>query len=150
VGFRPHEQWRPHFRHRRHVAPRQQQLLPRYHDPHFTFRTADDRLVPRFHLDGVETGWRVEVFGIDPARGVRLATATVGEGGWVDLPEPIIVRPGGGFIAIPQPQGRHGQGAPPQSRIRSPSRPSSPAAAHTKAAIAAEPPMTTQGSDDCL
>ena len=30
-----------------------------------------------------------------------LATATVGEGGWVDLTEPIIVRAGDAFIAVP-------------------------------------------------
>ena len=29
-------------------------MLPLYHDPHFTFRFADDRLIPRFHLEGVE------------------------------------------------------------------------------------------------
>jgi hypothetical protein len=45
----------------------------------------------------------VEVFKIDPATGERLgllATATVGEGGWVDLPEPIIVRAGEAFMAV--------------------------------------------------
>ena len=39
-----------------------------------------------------------------PATGDRLgllATATVGEGGWVDLMEPIIVRAGDGFVAVP-------------------------------------------------
>src|SRR4030095_6702556 len=30
-----------------------------------------------------------------------LATATVGEGGWVDLSAPIIVRAGDGFVAVP-------------------------------------------------
>jgi hypothetical protein len=30
-----------------------------------------------------------------------LATAIVGEGGWVDLPEPIIVRAGEAFVAVP-------------------------------------------------
>ena len=29
-------------------------MLPLYHDLHFTFRFADDRLIPRFHLEGVE------------------------------------------------------------------------------------------------
>jgi hypothetical protein len=37
-----------------------------------------------------------------------------------------------------------------QSRIRNPRRPNRPATAQTKAAIAAEPPMTTQTSVDCL
>ena len=79
-------------------------MLPLYHDPHFTFRFADDRIIPRFHLEGVEAGRRVSVFKIDPGTGGQLgllATATVGEGGWVDLAEPIMVRTGEAFIAIP-------------------------------------------------
>ena len=82
--------------------------LPHYHDPHFTFRFADDRIIPRFHLEGVEAGRRVEVFKIDPGTGKRLGlleTATTGDGGWVDLTEPIIVRAGEGFIAVPEPVG---------------------------------------------
>ena len=81
------------------------QMLPLYHDPHFTFRFADDRIIPRFHLEGVEAGRRVAVYKIDPDSGERLgllATATVGEGGWVDLPEPIIVRAGEAFVAVPE------------------------------------------------
>ncbi len=79
-------------------------MLPLYHDPHFTFRFADNRLIPRFHLEGVEAGRRVSVFKIDPDTGERLvllATAAVGEGGWVDLAEPIIVRAGEAFVAVP-------------------------------------------------
>ena len=63
-----------------------------YRESHFTFRFADDRIVPRFHLEGVEAGRRVSVFRIDPGTGERLgliASATAGEGGWVDLAEPI-------------------------------------------------------------
>lgn len=80
-------------------------MLPLYRDPHFTFRFADDRIIPRFHLEGVESGRRASVFQIDPATGGRLgriATAVVGDGGWVDLPEPILVRAGGGFVAVPE------------------------------------------------
>ena len=80
-------------------------MLPLYHDPHFTFRFADDRIIPRFHLEGVEAGRRVAVYRIDPDSGERLsllAAAGVGEGGWVDLPEPIIVRAGEAFIAVPE------------------------------------------------
>ena len=80
------------------------QMLPLYHDPHVTFRFADDRIIPRFHLEDVEAGRRVTVYKIDPDSGERLgllATATVGEGGWVDLIEPIIVRAGDAFIAVP-------------------------------------------------
>jgi hypothetical protein len=79
-------------------------MTPLYHDPHFTFRFAEDRLIPRFHLDGVEAGQRVEVFKYDAATGRRLsllATATVGGAGWVDLPAPITVRAGEAFIAVP-------------------------------------------------
>ncbi len=78
-------------------------MLPLYQDPWFTFRFAEDRIIPRFHLEGVETGRRVSVFKIDPGTGERLgllATATVGEGGWVDLPAPIIVRAGDAFIVV--------------------------------------------------
>ena len=79
-------------------------MLPVYHETHFTFRFADDRIIPRFHLDGVETGRNVSVFKIDPDTGERLGLivkATIGEDGWVDLPEPIIVRAGNGFVAVP-------------------------------------------------
>ena len=77
-----------------------------YEDPYFTFRFADDRIIPRFHLEGIEAGRRVSVFKIDPTTGERLGlltTATVGEGGWVDLPQPIIVRIGEAFIVVPEP-----------------------------------------------
>jgi hypothetical protein len=80
-------------------------MLPLYEDPCFTFRFADDRLIPRFHLEGVEAGRRVSIFKIDPGTGERLcllATATVGEDGWVDLIEPITVRAGDVFIAVPE------------------------------------------------
>ena len=79
-------------------------MLPLYRDPHFTFRFASDRLVPRFHLDGVEPGTPVFVFAIDPESGARLgliAAAVAGDGGWVDLAEPLVVRAGGGFVAVP-------------------------------------------------
>jgi hypothetical protein len=79
-------------------------MVPLYEDPYFTFRFAADRLIPRFHLEGVGAGRRVSVFRIDPSTGERLgllATATVGEGGWVDLTEPIIVRAGEAFVAVP-------------------------------------------------
>jgi hypothetical protein len=83
-------------------------MQPLYQDPWFTFRFADDRLIPRFHLEGVEAGLRVTMFKIDPDTGERLsllATATVGEGGWVDLADPIIVRVGEAFIAVPESNG---------------------------------------------
>jgi hypothetical protein len=81
-------------------------MTPLYEDPHFTFRFAADRIISRFHLEGVEAGRRVEVFKIEPGSGERLGllvTATVGGGGWVDLREPIIVRAGEAFVAVPGP-----------------------------------------------
>jgi hypothetical protein len=83
-------------------------MLPLYEDPWFTFRFADDRIIRRFHLEGVEAGRRVSIINIDPGTGERLnllATATVGEGGWVDLHEPIIVRAGEAFVAVPESVG---------------------------------------------
>lgn len=77
-------------------------MLPLYEDPGFTFRFADDRIIPRFHLDGVEPGKRVVVHMIDPVTSQRLsllATAVAGDDGWVDLPEPIIVKAGDALVA---------------------------------------------------
>ena len=84
-------------------------MLPLYHDPHFMFRFADDRIIPRFHLEGVESGQRVKVYKIDPDTQERLgllASAIMGEGGWVDLQEPIIVRTGEAFVAVPEQEER--------------------------------------------
>ena len=80
-------------------------MIPLHQDPCFTFRFADSRIIPRFHLEGVPTDQRVSMFKIDPCTGERLcllATATVGEGGWVELTEPIIVKAGEAFVAIPE------------------------------------------------
>jgi hypothetical protein len=84
------------------------EMLPLYEDPCFTFRFAEARIIPRFQLEGVEAGRPVSVFKIDPGTGERLgllATATVGEGGWVDLGEPIIVRANEAFVAVPEQEG---------------------------------------------
>ena len=83
-------------------------MLPLYRDPHHTFRFADDRIIPRFHLEGVDAGVRVSVFKMDPTTGERLGlltTGIVGEGGWVDLEEPIIVRAGEAFMVVPESAG---------------------------------------------
>src|ERR1043165_2803081 len=78
-------------------------MLPLHRDPWFTFRFAEDRIIPRFQLEGVPSGCHVSIIKTTPS-GERLgllATATVGADGWVDLPEPIIMREGEGFIAVP-------------------------------------------------
>ena len=80
-------------------------MIPLHHDPHYTFRFADDRIIPRFHLEGVEAGRRVDVYRIDPATEERLGlltTGVTGEGGWVDVEEPITVRAGDAFVAVPR------------------------------------------------
>ena len=78
-------------------------MLPLFHDPHFTFRFAEDRIIPRFPSGGRRG--RATCLGVQDRPRHRqalglLATATVGEGGWVDLAEPIIVRAGEAFIAV--------------------------------------------------
>jgi hypothetical protein len=80
-------------------------VLPLYQDPWFTFRFADDRIIHRFHQEGVEASRQVSVFKIDPGTGERqglLVTVTAGEGGWVELTEPIIVKAGEAFVAVPE------------------------------------------------
>lgn len=79
-------------------------MPPLYADTWFTFHFDDDRLISRFHLEGVRAGRRVSVFKINPETGERLGlltASTAGEGGWVELAEPIVMRGGEGFIAVP-------------------------------------------------
>jgi hypothetical protein len=79
-------------------------MIPVYREPHFTFRFADDRLIPRFHLPDVPAGHEVSVIQVDPDTGARLrllARSVVGEAGWVDLEVPLRVRAGDAFIAVP-------------------------------------------------
>lgn len=81
-------------------------MIPLHEEPFFTFRFADDRLIPRFHLEGVPAGRLVRVFAADsmtlaPIR--LLATGHVGDGGWVDLAQAIIVRAGDVFVVFPEP-----------------------------------------------
>ena len=83
-------------------------MRPIHQDPWFTFRFAEERIITRFHLEGVEAGQRVSVFKIDPSTNERLgllAIATIGEAGWVDLAERIIVRVGDVLIVVPEPLG---------------------------------------------
>lgn len=80
-------------------------MVPLYRESYFTFRFADDRIIPRFHLEGVRPGQRVSVFDLDPDTGAQralLVTAIAGENGWVDVAPPILVRAGHGFVAVPE------------------------------------------------
>lgn len=84
-------------------AEKEVAMIPLHHESHFTFRFGDDRIIPRFHLEGVEAGRRISVIKIEANTGERLGlltSATVGEAGWVSLTEPILVRAGDAFIAV--------------------------------------------------
>lgn len=79
-------------------------MTPLYKDPWFTFRFADDRIVPRFHLEGVAANRPVTVYRLDEATETRrqVAQAVCSADGWVHLPVPLIVRAGDVFIAVPE------------------------------------------------
>ncbi|HEY1189938.1 MAG TPA: hypothetical protein VGE74_19975 [Gemmata sp.] len=80
-------------------------MIPLYRDARFTFRFAEDRIVPRFHLAETLPGTPVTVFALDSAGdepGARLAQAVCGAGGWVELAAPLIVRASGGFVVVPK------------------------------------------------
>jgi hypothetical protein len=51
-----------------------------YEDPWFTFHFSEPRIIPRFHLEGIEAGQRVSVFKIDPITGERLGPLTTAPG----------------------------------------------------------------------
>lgn len=80
-------------------------MIPLHRDRHYTFRFGESRIIPRFHLDGIAVGVRVSVFGYNARTETRLgliAAATVGDGGWVDLPEPLVVTSRAGFVVVPE------------------------------------------------
>lgn len=79
-------------------------MLPLYRDPWFTFRFADERIIDRIHLEGVPCGQAVSIFRLNAQTGERLellAHAVVGPAGWVELPTPLVVHAGDGFVAEP-------------------------------------------------
>lgn len=79
-------------------------MIPLHREPHFTLRFDEGRIIPGFHLEGVGAGRRVSVFKLDPATSDQRAAGSDrhGDGNWVDLPKPIIVRAGEGFVAVPE------------------------------------------------
>jgi hypothetical protein len=80
-------------------------MIPLYCDTHFSFGFDDDRVIPKFHLEGVGMGVKVDVFHIDPVSRLRLELLTsgvTGVGGWVDLVKPVVVRVGDAFVAVPE------------------------------------------------
>jgi hypothetical protein len=79
-------------------------MIPLYRAPDFTFFFAEDRIVGRFHLDGIEPNRTVVILRLDSQqqRGEQIATGTTGLGGWVELSEALRIRAGEGFLAIPE------------------------------------------------
>jgi hypothetical protein len=80
-------------------------MIPLHHDPHFTFRFGETRIISRFHLEGLLAGTPVSVMRLDPATETRqdlIRHAVVGAEGWVDLSEPLIMHAGEGFVVLPE------------------------------------------------
>jgi hypothetical protein len=79
-------------------------MKPLYQSPWFTFRFAEDRIIDRFHLEGVPVGQRISIHWFDTAtntRGDSIGFASADATGWVELAEPIVVKKGDCFIAVP-------------------------------------------------
>lgn len=72
-------------------------MIPLFREPFYTFAFAEDRLIDRFHLEGVPAGQLVVLEGLSDSNGLLLQTET---GGWVRLPEPRVVRRGQVFRVI--------------------------------------------------
>ena len=75
-------------------------MIDLYRDDDFTFRFAEPRVVGRFHLEGVATGAVVAVRRLatpGDVVGEWLATATVGDGGWVEITPSLRVDAANGF-----------------------------------------------------
>ena len=91
-------------------------MIPLHRDAGFTFRFADRRLIDRVHLDGIAAGTPVAF--TDLRTGERLADAVAGADGWVPLAPPLVVEPGGGFVASPTKAARPAVSHPvhPQGR----------------------------------
>ena len=53
-------------------------MTPLYQDLYFAFRFPDDRIIPRFHLEGIEAGRQISVFKSDPGTGDRLGLLATG------------------------------------------------------------------------
>lgn len=75
-------------------------MIELYRDEDFTFRFAEPRVVGRFHLEGAAAGTVVAVRRLatpGDVVGELLATATVGEGGWVEVTPALRVGAANGF-----------------------------------------------------
>ena len=75
-------------------------MIELYRDADFTFRFAEPRVVGRFHLEGVARGTAVAVRRLltpGDVVGELLATATVSDGGWVEVTPALRVDAANGF-----------------------------------------------------
>ena len=77
-------------------------MISLFREPWYHFCFADDRLIPRFHLEDVPTGVRVRVHQlVQEQPGPLLMEGVVDESGWVECPIPLRIPRGEGFLAIP-------------------------------------------------
>jgi hypothetical protein len=77
-------------------------MIPIFREPWYRFCFAENRLIPRFHLEGVPTGVRVRVYRlVQEEPGPLLLEGIVGEAGWVECLPPLRMHSGEGFLVIP-------------------------------------------------
>ncbi len=77
-------------------------MFPLYRDPWYTFRFAEARRIPAFHLEDAREGASVAVFRADSVTGLpgeRLTDSVVGPGGWVHFAPELIVAAGDVLLA---------------------------------------------------
>ncbi|VTR97972.1 hypothetical protein [Tuwongella immobilis] len=83
-------------------------MIPLFSELEFRFRFAEERIVPRFHLEGIAPGVRIAIFALTASdaagesRGDWLMDALVGDASWVTVEPPLRVGPGRGFVAVPR------------------------------------------------
>ncbi|MFQ3650838.1 MAG: hypothetical protein SNJ75_10935 [Gemmataceae bacterium] len=77
-------------------------MISLFREPWYRFHFTEDRLVPRFHLEGVPTGIRVRVYQlVQDEPGPLIAEGVVGADGWVECLPALRVQRGEGFLAVP-------------------------------------------------
>jgi hypothetical protein len=78
-------------------------MIPLYSDDRFTFCFAEDRIISRFHMEGISVGTSVRIYRFSTeTKEVQelLQEAIVGENGWVEIKNPLVMRAGDGFVVF--------------------------------------------------